>query len=238
MIDKFLIFDIWGDYGHFKKFYTTSSPLTFSIPPRTALIGLISAVIGLSKEEYLEIMTKDKADLAIRVLNPIKKVRISQNLINTKGGYWIPIKKPGHEPRTQICFEYLKEPKYRVYFRHVNNKIYELLKDNLYNHKSFYTLYLGISELIAEFKFISEESIFEVLENKTIEINTVIPVNLIDEIIFEDKKYFKEKIPIEMLPERVTVEYIDVIYEIEGKAIFCQVKKAYKLKNNDVITIL
>ncbi|MDI3478645.1 MAG: CRISPR-associated protein Cas5h, partial [Thermoanaerobacterium sp.] len=30
---KSLIFDIYGDFGHFKKYYTTSSPLTFSFPP-------------------------------------------------------------------------------------------------------------------------------------------------------------------------------------------------------------
>ncbi len=26
---KTLIFDIWGDFGHFKKFYTVSSPFLF-----------------------------------------------------------------------------------------------------------------------------------------------------------------------------------------------------------------
>lgn len=248
MIDKFLIFDVWSDYGHFKKFYTTSSPLTFSIPPRTAIIGLISAIIGLNKEEYLSKMTKDKANLAIRILNPIKKVRISQNLINTKDNYWTLIKKVGHEPRTQICFEYLKQPKYRIYFRHSCKEIFDLLKDYLHNHKCYYTPYLGISELIADFKFINEESILEIIENKEIEICSVLPINsiLFDkktidkmfEIDKKEKKYFKEKIPIEMKPGRIVTEYSDVIYEIEGGIIFTKVKRAYKLSNNDVITIL
>ncbi|MFB3896899.1 MAG: CRISPR-associated protein Cas5, partial [bacterium] len=30
---KILVFDIWGDLGHFRKFYTTTSPLSFSFPP-------------------------------------------------------------------------------------------------------------------------------------------------------------------------------------------------------------
>ena len=50
---KCLVFDIKGDYGHFKKYYTTSSPLTFSIP-RTTVSGMIGALIGLDKEEYLK----------------------------------------------------------------------------------------------------------------------------------------------------------------------------------------
>ena len=46
---KCLVFDIKGDYGHFKKYYTTSSPLTFSIPPRTTVSGMIGALIGRSR---------------------------------------------------------------------------------------------------------------------------------------------------------------------------------------------
>jgi CRISPR-associated Cas5-like protein len=50
---RVLVFEVWGEYGHFRKHYTTTSPLTFSIPSRTALTGLLGAIIGLSKEEYL-----------------------------------------------------------------------------------------------------------------------------------------------------------------------------------------
>lgn len=49
-MDKMLVFDVWGDYAHFRRFYTTTSPLSFPIPPRTALCGLIGAIIGLEKE--------------------------------------------------------------------------------------------------------------------------------------------------------------------------------------------
>ncbi len=241
MQEKFLIFDIWGDYAHFKKYYTTSSPLTFSIPPRTALIGLISAIIGLDKESYFNIMTKDKAKIAVRIINPIKKIRMTQNLINTKGGYWTLIKKPTHEPRTQIRFEYLKDPHFRIYFNHTDTEIYESLKSNLENHKSVYTPYLGISELIANFSFISETKISEILNGKEfVDINTVIPLDkeIKVNLLQPGKKYFKERIPVEMKPGRVVTEYSEVIYESEGKPISAKVKDVIKLENGDVITIL
>ncbi len=241
MPEKFLIFDIWGDYAHFKKYYTTSSPLTFSIPPRTALIGLISAIIGLDKESYLDIMTKDKAKIAVRIINPIKKIRMTQNLINTKEGYWIPVKRGKHEPRTQIRFEYLKDPRFRIYFNHRDAEVYQSLKSNLENHKSVYTPYLGISELIANFYFISESSIFEILDGKEfVDIHTVIPLDKETKInlLQPGKKYFKERIPVEMKPGRVVTEYSEVIYESEGKPISAKVKDVIKLENGDVITIL
>lgn len=238
--DKFLVFDVWADYAHFKKYYTTSSPLTFSIPPRTALIGLISGIIGLGKEDYLEIMKKDKAKIAVCIINPVKKIRVTQNLINTKDGYWIPVKKPRHEPRTQIRFEYLKEPKFRVYFSHANQDIHILLKQNLENHKSVYTPYLGITECIADFEFVIECSVDEKLNGSEFtDICTILPVSLLHKINLQPgDKYFKERIPTEMLPGRVVTEYKEVLYEIEGKAIKAKVSEALRLSNGDIITPL
>jgi CRISPR-associated protein Cas5h len=241
MSEKFLIFDLWGDYAHFKKYYTTSSPLTFSIPPRTALIGLISAIVGKSKDEYLSLMTKDKAKIAVRIINPIKKFRMTQNLINTKGGYWIPVKKGTHEPRTQIRFEYLKDPRFRIYFCHSDDVIYNLLKTNLESHKTVYTPYLGISELIADFIFISEDTVSERLNGKEfIEMSTIVPLNKGTEfdLLHSAGKYFKERIPVEMLPGRIVTEYREVLCEVEGKPIKAKVRDALKLSNGDVITPL
>jgi len=240
MTKKFIIFDIWGDYGHFKKYYTTSSPLTFSIPPRTAIIGLISAIIGLEKNQYLSLMTKDKAEIAIRIINPIKKIRMTQNLIDTKGGYWRPIKRGNLTGRTQVRFEYIKEPKFRIYFSHSDEKIYDSLKENLKNHKSVYTPCLGLSECIADFEFIDEVSVNKAYNKDFLDICSVIPLDVLEEIDFNqpNRKYFKERIPVEMLSGRIVTEYREVIYEINGNPIRAKVENALVLSNKDVIVIL
>ena len=244
MEERFIIFDIWGDYAHFKKYYTTSSPLTFSIPPRTALIGIISAIIGIGKEEYLSLMTKDKAKIAVRIINPIKKVRITQNLIDTKGGYWKPVRRGNLTGRTQIQFEFLKNPRFRIYFNHYNEEIYNSLKTKLIAHKSVYTPYLGISELIADFEYVVESGILKKLDgDKFCNIHTVIPLqDLIDfdkeDFLKEGKKYFKERIPVEMLSGRIVTEYLEVLYEIEGKTIRAKTKNTIELDNGDVIILL
>ena len=241
MTKPFIIFDIWADFGHFKKYYTTSSPLTFSIPPRTAIIGLISAIIGLDKNEYLSLMTKDKADIAIRIINPIKKIRISQNLINTKDWFWTPVKRGKHKPRTPVRFEYLKEPKFRIYFSHSDDRIYNLFKENLQNHKSVYTPCLGLSELIADFRFVDEVLIEGNFNNEDfIDICSVIPLDTLKEIdlLVPDRRYFKERIPVEMFPGRIVTEYREVIYEINGNPIRAKVENALVLNNKDVIVTL
>jgi len=240
MTKKFIIFDICGDYGHFKKYYTTSSPLTFSIPPRTAIIGLIGAIIGLEKDQYLSLMTKDKADIAIRIINPIKKIRMIQNLIDTKGGYWKPVKRGNLTGRTPVRFEYLKGPKFRIYFTHSDGEVYNSLKESLKNHKSVYTPCLGLSELIADFEFIDEVSVVRnFIREDFIDICSVIPLDTLREIdLLPNRKYFKERIPVEMLTGRIVTEYREVIYEINGNSIRAKVENALFLSNNDVIIIL
>ena len=136
---KCLVFDIHGEYGHFRKFYTTSSPLTFSIPPRTSISGLIGALIGLDKEDYINYFTKDKAKIAIQILSPVNKSRLAINLINTKTAKMYSKIKD----RTQVTMELLKNPSFRIYFSHEDENLYNKVKEFLEGGKNYYTLSMG-----------------------------------------------------------------------------------------------
>lgn len=242
-MEKVLVFDVWGDYGHFRKFYTTSSPLTFSIPPRTTLCGLLGAIIGLGKDEYLKYFSKKDARIGVRLLNPVKKTRLGINLINTKGNLWTLVRKSGHEPRTQIRTEFLKDAKFRLYVFHADGSIYNDLRENLSGHKSVYTPSLGLSELLCNFAFQGEHTLIEKGEEETT-IHSVIPISQLaarrGSISFDEqgKKYFKEKLPIEMTFERVVTEYGEVIYEAEGKEIKAVPKKFWELEDGERIMFL
>ncbi|XRO74662.1 type I-B CRISPR-associated protein Cas5b [Methanocaldococcus sp. 28A] len=223
-----LVFDIWSDYGHFKKIYTTTSPLTYDIIPKTSIYGFLGAMLGFSRDEYLKYLNGNTTKIALRILNPIKKTYFGLNLINTKGNYFIPIKKKGHEPRTQIRFELLKNPKYRLYVNISDSKIYNNLKKLLKEHKTIYTPYLGLSELIANFKFIGE---FETVMEKSddfIEINSVVRRDYIENIDFNfEREYRFEKIPNDINEKRITTEYVDVFYEKNGYSIKCKLREEY-----------
>lgn len=238
-MDKVLVFDIWGDYAHFRKYYTTTSPLSFSFPPRTTVAGIISAIIGLDKDEYLKFFAKKDANIGLRICQPIKKVRIAENLINTKDGYFTPIKKGTHEPRTQIRFEFIKDPKYRIYINHNDKEVYTTLKDYLKGHKSVFTPSLGLSENLANFEYIGEF----LASNKTgqQQIDSVIPVDCIvgDRVDFgENGEYFTSTIPVEMSPDRIVSEYREVLFERNGGKIKAEVKEYWALSNGENITIL
>jgi len=231
---KILVFDVWGDHAHFRRFYTTTSPLSFPIPTRTALCGLMGAIIGLEKEgnDYLKYFPTESAHIALRLLNPIEKTVIAENLINTKNA-----RGPGMNliiNRTQIRFEFLKNQKYRIYFCCSNGEgnLYQKLNYNLTNHKTKYTPCLGLSENIANFKFVGEFEI-NVLPCKDdyISIDTVLPLQKTSEkegIMFESEgEYYSIRMPVELNTQRVVIKYRDIIFDRTGRPIKTKLVEPY-----------
>jgi len=226
-MSKILVFKLWGDYAHFKKFYTTTSPLTFEFPPPPTLIGIISAIIGLDKTEYLDhFQNPDEFKLAVKIINPVKKVRWTENLIDTKHHFW-RIKN-----RTQIRTEFLKDPAYMIYFSHSDPLIYNLLNENLQNHQSVYSVCLGLSELLANFEYIGETEIEVTISDQEINLHSVLPESyLMDKasISFEgNREIFKVNYPILMQPNRIVNKREDILFERNGRPIACTLKKSWK----------
>ena len=234
-MDKVLVFDIWGEYAHFRKYYTTTSPLSYSIPPRTAVTGFIGAILGLGKEKYLKHFTKKQAFIAVRLLNPVKKVRISENLIDTENVKRMHLIKN----RTQIRFEFIKDPKYRLYFYHTDEGLYALTKNLLADHKSIYTPYLGISEHIANFEFIGEINTQKRFSEDFVEVDSAIPEDPTNKIGFETNlEYFSETMPIEMDFDRTVVEYKNIMFERNGHRIKAKLKEFWELDNGERIVFM
>lgn len=233
-MEKLLKFKIFGDYAHFKKFYTTTSPLTFEIPPPPTIIGMISAIIGLDKNEYLNyFQMQDDYKISLSIIKPLVKVRWAQNLIDTKHSFW------NLKNRTQIRIEFLKDPSYIIYFWHRKKEIYEKLKQNLIKHYSVYSLCLGLSELLANFQFLGEPDITEEESSDQIELTSILPLSyLLDEssINFEiSREIFKVNYPIFMSTERIVKKREDILFERTAKTIRCGVTKSWRTREGENI---
>ncbi len=224
MPERVIVFDVWGDYAHFRKNYSTSSPLTYSFPPRTALSGMLGAIAGLDKAEYFRHFSKDQASIGCRILQPVKKVRIGENLIDTKSASGMHLIKN----RTQIRFELVKDPRYRIYFSHNDMSLYERIKELLRSHRSVYTPCLGLSELVCNFEYKGDFGLKN-LGDEFQEIGSVIPGKiLLEPPDFEEgKEYFSEIMPGEMGEKRVVTEYNEILFERNGKSIKGKAKEIW-----------
>lgn len=211
MAERALSFEVSSDFAFFRRGYTTTSALTYSIPPKSAVSGLIAAILGRKWTNYYAVLSK--SSISIKILSPIRKIVITENLRETKSG---------QNGRIQVPFEYLRYPKYKIYF-HTAGEPYSELKSLLEHHETHFTPYLGTAKCIADVKYTGEVKLSEMNVSKMpVDISSVIPLGNVREsniILEHGKKYARERSSSSMDSHRVVTSFTDVIYETSGRTI-------------------
>ncbi len=243
-----LIFDLWGDYGHFRTIYATSSPLTYPFPPKPSLIGILSAMIGFDKAVYLNEFYRSDFWIAVRILNPVKKIRLTENYSEVKKwkpetrvkmliGEKVGLKDDMLLTHTQIRLEMLKDPKFRIYIHHSDKQIMDKLEAVLKSHSPEYTITLGLSENLADFEYFGKSS-FEfkkVDTERPTMISSVIKKTHLHKGRIELEEGLDIEIsnmPVEMSQERIVSEYAEFLMDREGKPMKALVEK-YIIVNDE-----
>jgi len=219
---KVLAFDLSGRFGHFKKFYTTSSPLTFSTPTPTALFGMVGAILGLDKDSYLYHINAKTTKVGIQILAPIQKMRLSLNYIDTKNSRSFHLIKN----RTQIRTEFLINPSYRIYLHLQDSKLFEQLITFIKEKKTYYTPSLGMANLLANIRFVAVKEVQK--EPLVQQVATIIPIAQVHHIQPKaGHRYVKERLPVNMLPQRIVDRYVEFLIESNAKKLEGEFKDCY-----------
>lgn len=112
--------DIKADFGAFTKPHsTTGGLLTFKIPPKTAVKGIIGAIAGLSFEETCEYLK------GLRIgIKPLSKISTKSLVYNShygsRKGRWVNIRQ-----------EILINPEYRIYLDFTDIEDNNTFKDDI-----------------------------------------------------------------------------------------------------------
>lgn len=176
-----IVFDVSSSFGYFRKSFTTTNSLTHSLIPRSAVEGLIGAVLGLSSSDYPELLKDSK--IAVQILSEVRKINFKEKSIHPDWLANIP-KYLENKPISKVTpfsvpvsIELLVSPKYRIFFD--GGKTNSDLLGMLRSKKSYYTPYLGSSSMICSIRFVGE---FEYARSKKTEemVSSVIPFS--DEI--------------------------------------------------------
>ncbi|MGB3183572.1 MAG: type I-B CRISPR-associated protein Cas5b [Cyclobacteriaceae bacterium] len=239
--EEVLAFTLRGEYGHFRKFNTTTSPLSYSLPGPTALAGVLGAVLGIEREDskgklpgggeaLREAFAPKRCRWAVQVIHPVKKVYIGFNLINTKAfADYYNLDGRANKGRTQVEFELLKDLAYRIYLQWDHPRRDELA-ERLAARRHHFTPYLGLSQFTAELDGEGTERLKQVVsENEYEACHSAVNLNLLQGegrlIDFGDEQhYHTDTLPLEMNMKREIGRYGEVLLETKGNAV--QVKGA------------
>jgi CRISPR-associated protein Cas5h len=146
--------DIWSNFGCFTKpFSNTGGLLTYLIPPKTVIIGMIGAILGYNFDDFMEL--EDKRIYKIEELYDIK-ISI-QSLFDLKVKRVIFNSHYGNNKKDMLNVkqDLLLNPKYKLYLSFPEHlKLQEkVFLNSLKEHSTIYNLYMGRNEFPVNYEF-------------------------------------------------------------------------------------
>lgn len=217
-----LIFDISGRFAHFRKYDTNSSSLTYLLPPRTTICGLIAAILGLERNQYYGKFIPDQARIGVRLLNPGRKCMQSLNYLKLEqtGDFTKP------RNHTQIPFEVLTSKdqiRYRIYFEHEDKELMEELDTRLKEHRYCYPPYLGPAPFQCSVKRVDFRDNEVVEGREKLPVSTAINVSQLEEGSVDfttvPLKLARERMPRYFQEDRYLEEAAAYLVELNGSPI-------------------
>lgn len=155
-------FEVKGEWAHFKRPETNNNPLTHDMITKTALIGMIGAVLGIERREMKSLFPILSEDFIynVQLLNPVKK--ISLGLTSRKAFSTV-------EKATPKSFEILRNPAYLITLALNNERslnIFNRFITAVKEESAIYTPILGWHNCPAEIYYKSEGEVSDILEGE------------------------------------------------------------------------
>ncbi|MCK4260193.1 MAG: CRISPR-associated protein Cas5 [Halanaerobiales bacterium] len=204
-----LSFHLKGKMGHFRRYYSNSSALTYTIPPRTTVAGIIAGILGMERDSYYDLFNLSNCNIAIGLGEPVRKIIQKMNLLMVKSVNDLNGSKENH---SQCATEFVipenirsGEIDYKIWISHNDPNIMNKLRQSLEIQGGCYqstgiSVALGSAQNLGWIKY-EGCSTGEVKKNdNAVFIDSVIPIDKIQELsIFgnENAQLIKEELCLE-----------------------------------------
>ena len=198
---EILSFNISGKLAHFRKYYANNTAFSFTIPPRTSLMGIVAAVMGWQRDSYYDRLSSEHLRFGIRVLSPLKKSFHRLNLLSIKSLGDMSKKMHsdfrGEGGRIQTPHEVVSgwdirkdEVQYQVFISSNGSgeKTFQLLKDHFISQQPVFNVVLGTANFSASLSGISiigSEQIVEKKSDDYVLVSSAIPSPLVEDLNFD-----------------------------------------------------
>jgi CRISPR-associated protein Cas5h len=255
-----LAFDVCGKFAHFRKFYSNSSALTHFIPPRTTIIGMIAAILGVEKDTYYEDFSLENCNIGVRLLSKVRKSLQKLKYLKVEklkdlNGSYFQASQNMYIANTMVPFEFLSPLNiretnnfiaYRFYYcskTDKNRPYFEKLKQHFNKGKEcHYPISFGTANFTA---FITEFILYEDAEavnsKERISINSAIPLRCI-EAFPDDTEYhlIQETLPMEFDQDRYLKKHSEILFDLNCNPLNVKLNSDYfaLIRNNQRENIL
>lgn len=225
---KGVVFDIEGSFAHFRKFYTNSSSLSYSLPPRTTAEGLLASFLGFERDSYYEKMSSEKLHIAVKKNLPTRSITQTLNYIKATSAS----KLNAPDAHTQIPFEVITSSKneykvsYRIYAASDEDYMDEL-QERLIKGKFVYPPSLGTVFFQGSVENVRLCEILPEGKEGYIKISSVLPAEEIEEIKCGEYQLVKERMPRDFGADRQVKKSGSYIFDQRGETLNVKLKSGY-----------
>lgn len=230
---ELLNFRLSGRFAHFLRAEASASALSYPVPPRTVILGILGAVLGLPKD-------KPQIDLEpanIALSGKLPKTHWHRVKLRKDPPALLPrfIKKnqkidrnTSPEKATLILQEWLYEPSYTAWVS-IPEPHQTELKGRLIKRQWHFCPFLGLSEMMADIEYLGTSECM-LLQKGTYDVQSVFQQRV---VVLEMEKIFDKELVIHSLqmPRTVTADRVfshsAYFIERDGKAVPAETDQAY-----------
>lgn len=155
---KVVCFDYKAKYGHFLRAEANANGVTYPVPPRTAVLGLIAAVLGLPKDALASELAEAQVALRGAVPRPFwHKANVRKDPPSPLPWRIKATDKGSSSAQRNFRFpqEWLWQPCYRVWASLPGTHQADLA-GRLRDRRWHFTPCMGLSEMLADLEFVHE----------------------------------------------------------------------------------
>lgn len=245
-INKIISFKISGKFAHFRKFYTNASSLSYLIPPRTTLSGMLASILKIPRDEYYERFNQEKIKISVSIPKGLKLRSQTQSMNYLHKKYYDLIAKgteSGKIQHSQCKLELLMYPvdekiEYIVYVGgNSENDDLKRLENKIKQNQLGYGCYLGQRQFKADVEFLSsfDSDEIEFLGRSDFLDSIINERNLEDYELDSEINLISEQMPIHFKKAktqgREPINIGKIYFEKEGRRLKGRFLNCYKIEN-------
>ena len=236
-------FRLSGRFAHFLRAEASASALTYPVPPRTVILGILGAVLGLPKDKPQIVL--EPANIAIS--GKLPKTHWHRAKLRKDPPAMLPLiikkmqkadKNTAPEKATLILQEWLFEPDYTVWVS-IPQAYHAELKNRLNKRQWHFSPSLGLSEMMADIEYLGADEGMPLPKN-TYDIQSVFQQEagiLEMDQIFEKElalAVYSLQMPRALTPDRI-FSHCTYFIERDGRPIPVETDQAYKVADKVVM---